>query len=586
MPIKFKCPNCQKLLNVRDHLAGKRAACPACKKPLVVPAPQAAPADLEEFAARALGDEQETAAGQAATIDFACPYCDEPLHLSADLGGKQAPCPECRRIIKVPMPATKDVADWRKPDALPSLARRDDNAPPEGAWESTARPRTVSREALEEADALVEEREPLPLGQKVRRGIYAVCAVAALGIGWLVLRNYWTKSLQDQALSRATALIEEKQPSIQPEWAGAAYRGMGQYELQAGRYEEAANRLKKARSLARTAAGDSADRDALLLEVALAQVDLAGGTTAKGEAEPLGWPEAANQWRQTLAMVDSPSARVAAARELSRKLIARGQFPLAADLVRWLRTSLNPTGPGGQNKDQTDISAQPVALLLAVQRPAQAAVLIPPAPPETKKKKKKPKPDLVTQLIHQENWARQHQLSAARHFFVNAEGHVRERLECLLTLAAAAFDQDQAPEADTCFEEALRLLPTLPKEEPGVSWLLWGWARLSARAGKVGSTKLFTDAIRNPALRAWVHLEQYRLQAAKAEHLADRSWSQAVPDKTALAHGLAFEVFTRFKAKQGAGSELLDAVSQAEPENVRPLGYVGLALGVQDRGTE
>src|SRR6516164_3158746 len=106
MAIKFNCPHCKKAFNVKDELAGKRAACPGCKKVLVVPAPQKAAVDVEALAASALADDHSaaTATTVAGTIDFNCPNCDEAIQMSTDLGGKQAPCPECRRIIKVPMP--------------------------------------------------------------------------------------------------------------------------------------------------------------------------------------------------------------------------------------------------------------------------------------------------------------------------------------------------------------------------------------------------------------------------------------------------------------------------------------------------
>jgi hypothetical protein len=600
MVIKFKCPHCHKALSVKEHLAGKRAPCPACKKVLVIPAPQAAPADLEEFAARALADEPQAAAVPAGTIDFTCPYCDEALHLPANLGGKQTPCPECRRIIKVPMPAKKDVANWRQVEAGPSLARRDAEPAPEGAWDSPARARTVSREALEEADAIVEEREPLTLAQKVRRGAYAGCAVLAVAVGWLVLRSYWTRTLQAQALDQARAVVDDKAKKVSPEWAGAVYRGMGEYELRAGKAEDAANRLKKARALARAAGSNSADRDALLLEIAMTQVNLAAGVGMPPGSDRLPWADAATQWRQTLAMISSPEARLAAVREVSRKLIARKQWPLAAELARWLRDSLQPAAPAprarAEPKDQkAPVSAQPAALLVALHRPDKAGVLIPP-PPEAKKKdakkpkdkdeKDRPKADLVTRLIHEEGWAGRHQLSEARAFFVKAKGHARERLECLLTVAAAASDADQPGEAGACVEDALRLVGSLPKDEPAPAWTLLGFARLAVHLGKDAAAKTFTDALREPSLKAWVQLERYRLEAAKAENLPDESWRGAVPDKKALAHGLAFEAFTRLRARRGGGSELLEAVEKADPPDVRPLGYVGVALGVQDRGKE
>src|SRR4051794_25432421 len=105
MPIKFSCPNCRKPLNVKDSLAGKRGTCPKCKKPLMVPAGGPQPSvlltpELEEEAARALVDEPAPPKEEEPkTLEFPCPQCDEPVQVSADLEGRQTPCPHCRRII-------------------------------------------------------------------------------------------------------------------------------------------------------------------------------------------------------------------------------------------------------------------------------------------------------------------------------------------------------------------------------------------------------------------------------------------------------------------------------------------------------
>ena len=116
MAIKFNCPQCKKEFNVKDNLAGLRRACPACKKMLTVPAPNSAPANVEEFAAAALADQPEPAAPvkEAETIEFVCSYCDTKVAVAADLAGKQTSCPECRRIVKVPLPKKADPKDWRK----------------------------------------------------------------------------------------------------------------------------------------------------------------------------------------------------------------------------------------------------------------------------------------------------------------------------------------------------------------------------------------------------------------------------------------------------------------------------------------
>src|SRR5205823_14065939 len=47
------------------------------------------------------------------TLFRSCYYCDDNITVSADLAGKQAPCPSCRRIVKVPLPVKQEKKDWR-----------------------------------------------------------------------------------------------------------------------------------------------------------------------------------------------------------------------------------------------------------------------------------------------------------------------------------------------------------------------------------------------------------------------------------------------------------------------------------------
>src|SRR5947209_856516 len=128
MPIKIKCPNCKKALSVNESMAGRRAACPACKVVLTIPSASAAPAptavkaptarpatakyptarpapaaapapapppeDIENLAASLLADEpkQETVEAPK-TIDFECPVCGELVKMDVAMAGKQGPCP-------------------------------------------------------------------------------------------------------------------------------------------------------------------------------------------------------------------------------------------------------------------------------------------------------------------------------------------------------------------------------------------------------------------------------------------------------------------------------------------------------------
>ena len=139
MPIKFNCPHCKKEFNVKDQLAGKRAGCPACKKILTVPAPTSTPVNVEEFAAAALAEQHEAPAPQKEpeTMEFVCSYCETKVQVAAELAGKQTSCPECRRIVKVPLLEKAGPKDWRNVDSrLPSGARRDLEPAPEGAWDA------------------------------------------------------------------------------------------------------------------------------------------------------------------------------------------------------------------------------------------------------------------------------------------------------------------------------------------------------------------------------------------------------------------------------------------------------------------
>src|ERR1019366_8751917 len=104
------------------------------------------------------------------SIKFICEFCDHPMELGMDMAGKRTPCPECRRIIKVPDLAKPVKKDWLK-SAQPEAA-------PEGATGTGKGATMVSEEALEAAGAIPDD--PLTRGQKVFRGVGVACAVLLL----------------------------------------------------------------------------------------------------------------------------------------------------------------------------------------------------------------------------------------------------------------------------------------------------------------------------------------------------------------------------------------------------------------------
>jgi hypothetical protein len=196
--------------------------------------------------------------------------------------------------------------------------------------------------------------------------------------------------------------------------------------------------------------------------------------------------------------------------------------------------------------------------------------------------------DLVTRLVHASGWTGQKKLDAARKFLVEAKKDpVLDRVHCLLSVAVAALDQDNADEVVACARDALNLLSakdSLPRDAKNVAWLFLGWARLASEAHLSSQAAAFTAAIKKDyGLQAQAALEAYRAEIKAAKELADDSWSKAVPDKTTLAHAQALELFARFKAGQGGGSALVETIDGLEPERIRPLGYAGVALGAQDK---
>ena len=70
-----------------------------------------------------------------------------------------------------------------------------------------------------------------------------------------------------------------------------------------------------------------------------------------------------------------------------------------------------------------------------------------------------------------------------------------------------------------------------------------------------------------------------RLDEAKGKK-ADEAWLDEIGDKESLAYAFAREAQARHNAHYaGENPKVVDSWT---PENLRPLGYVGAALGMQD----
>src|SRR5205085_2532796 len=73
--------------------------------------------------------------------------------------------------------------DWRAVDTRPGgLLRKDAAAAPKDAWGTETTVSAVSKSALEEAGALPEDLEPLPLSQRLKWPLLGAMAVAVVGL--------------------------------------------------------------------------------------------------------------------------------------------------------------------------------------------------------------------------------------------------------------------------------------------------------------------------------------------------------------------------------------------------------------------
>ncbi|HEX4592534.1 MAG TPA: hypothetical protein VH120_21575, partial [Gemmataceae bacterium] len=337
MAIAFKCPNCQQPYKVKDDMAGKRVVCTSCKKPIRVPAPVASPAvphpEADALAAAALADAPAAPAEEAASsITVECPNCIEQVTFSADKAGKQAPCPNCKRIIRVPIPAT-GKKDWRTADARPTFARVQPEADLKGVV-STANIKVVDREALAEAGALRRrERPPLPVRTKVTYGIIAGCVVLLAIVGALLFRSNKVVERRDDLVLSAIKLVKDN-TAIPTGVRAETYRAAGEYVLAQpdGKADAAKDYLANARGT--LSAGKPPEqpfeKSALLSRIAVTQTGLIDPSRLRG-AVRLDWPAGLQELRHTLQAFDNDPAQwegtTVAVRDLARALGMKGAAP-------------------------------------------------------------------------------------------------------------------------------------------------------------------------------------------------------------------------------------------------------------------
>jgi len=348
MPVQFSCNACKKKFKAADKFAGKTIPCPNCKVPLIVPAlpagsikPETPPSiasvktksqaeqDIEAMAALALEETKQEEEVAPQFIQFECTFCDEKVSFPIDLGVKQAPCPGCRRILKVPMPVVvkKTGPDWKKqPDKRPSGALRKEEPELEGTWNSTMD--TVSRDALLEAGAIVEEYEPLTRAEKIKRTVMVLVVLVSGLLGYYYYSSYQGKVNGDAQIAKIELSIKSGDlANFAGEIKAVLLAGIASYRLSENP-DIPASKIKKTLQSALASldkASSLFEKDFALLELSRSIVELGGGKDDVRDNKKLKWDEVQKFLKQPFESFTIPEIKLLALKEATSSFIASGE---------------------------------------------------------------------------------------------------------------------------------------------------------------------------------------------------------------------------------------------------------------------
>jgi hypothetical protein len=545
---------------------------------------------VEAEAAALFADQPARAEVEVKTIDFPCDYCGETLSLPLDLAGKKTSCPECKRIIRVPVPNQKKK-DWRTIDTRAPLgARPPDEPAPEGAWGST-NVRAASLEALEEAGAL--PREPRTFREKARPFLLAGALAAVLLTGGYFVWSWQAGKQEARALKQALDIAAADK--LAPPAQGALHAGAGVYYLRT-RSSGCAARAREqfGKALAALMGAGGAEHDALLGELALAQVELGGDKAEVDDGVRLSWDDTQKSVRATLTAMSAHYAQREALRAVCRRLLERGQtqrlLPLAAQVhpasganrAEALAVAGLELHRGGQKAEAEKAAAQVLELYnaeppMGEERPAlrPAVVALALALGQTPPPPGKGSDDAESNAIGQaQGQALQGQLEDARKT-ARAAASTEAQFNALLAVAVAAVEAKAGDSADV--EAALKAAEGVA-DRRRLSWPLLRLVEFGSRAGLPEErVKAAVELIPDPGVRAWAQLTAFRAAlAAKRETVSEEALKGLKPDS--LAEQVARQELARHNVRYDSGWA---KTVQGWEEGPRAFGSLGVALGLQ-----
>ena len=525
--------------------------------------------------------------------------------------GKQTPCPSCKRVIKVPLRVKQAPKDWRKPDAgLPAGARKDTEAAPEGAW-GTGPVSTVSTRVLEEAGAIPEFREPVSTGTWIKRGVIAAVAIFVIGGGWLWFRSNSDLRQRDNAVALAVDYTAPRD-GFGPEAASEINRALGELCWRANEPGDALRQFNKARGTLTEGEKATNERDMLLIEIALGLAELGGDKEQVKERTHLPKTDVIPDLLRTMDAFRAPEGRAEAIRQLTDKLLSRKLKPEEMSVL-WQKVpetdkpqamalvglqlwragrhkEAESAAEGAQSQFDLETKRAPTERRAPPSAPALVTLWLLLGKAD-KAEALKPVGGDDRALFNftrgnVEAQALQGQLDGLRTWVKTLPGLDQLRYAALVATAALEKTPPEAADLEAVaalLEGPLKGQPLTeqqPTGKPDPSWLLWRLVRVAAKAGQEATAKKVADAIPDPALRGRAQLELLRAKLVKTSGRVDEALAGEVSPELP-AHGLAREAVARHNARAGGMS--LKTVEAWTPDFVKPFGYAGIALGIQDK---
>jgi hypothetical protein len=612
---KGRCKACQQILTVPNEATDSAAAAtekpqpqpPRLMKPTAPSAPKReSPAppppppitDVEAEAAALFADEpQAQQPVEVSTVQLNCPFCDEAIEFPAVLAGKRAPCPECKRVIKVPELVKKDPKDWRKVEARgPSGARLPDQPAIEGAWGSTNLS-TVGKQSLVEAGVIPKTTPPRTLRQRLRWPVLGVGVALLLGVVAFMGYRWWGRRAADRALKEAIAVADTANSPADVK--AALCLGIGDYYMYARKplgvegSDDAKKRLGKAFTALQTTS-QSSTRDFLFREMTRVRLNLAGDSNEVNQGLRLSWDEVQPMLRATLAEISDSEARRDELREVGQRLIERGQggriLPLTQQIFsaadgdqaaafavvgleffrvndhraaeRALDEALKVYGKEKPPPLRPDVIT--LALLLQKKLPNVGA---------EKEATANEHLGQVEALARQGKWEQAKQQAAKEEFGEDVQFRAK------LALATSAVDSN-ASDAAALVEEAIQRAEKMSSKEDRPSWALFRLAEFGVKA-RVPEERLqaVPACIADTSLRNWAQLILFRAHLERTSERVEEADANKIKQGS-VARAMAAQELARHNTR--LDSAWAAQVQGWEQPN-KAFGSLGVAYALQDR---